>query len=76
MSPISLETAQVRRLSFPKLMLTTEESSRVSSTWFGNFISSSLKVVLMFMNSFSSWEVLVPSTSAQLGKSMTMFWKK
>jgi len=66
----------VRRLSFPKLMLTTEESSLVSSTWAGNLMSRFLKATFVFMNRLSSSDVLVPSTSAQLGRSMTRFWKK
>lgn len=34
-----------------------------------------LKLVLRFMK-LNRWEVGVPSTSAQLGRPMAVFWKK
>lgn len=34
-----------------------------------------LKLVLRFMK-LNSWEVWVPSTSAQLGRPMAVFWEK
>ena len=59
----------------PKLRLTWDWSGSDSRRWLGSLISWSLKLVLRFMK-LNRWEVGVPSTSAQLGRPMAVFWEK